>query len=329
MSVAVLINGNALGGTEKAARWVKQYLPDARLALTQSAAEARQWLDEEIRPRPPQLLLGGGGDGTIIGLLDELRRLKVPFPTLGVLPLGTGNAWAHVLEAPPLREAVQRVARIEDGVLPSRTYSLVEIQGRLAHFAGTGWDAEVVSDYQAQLRTPPMGIRGPPGLGGYLAALLSRTVPRHLLFKQPLQVRLENLGVPAQTFDDAGTLVDVGSGASGEVLYEGRAGVAGVATTTEYGFGVKAFPHAHRVPGRLSARVYAAGVVEALLHVPWLLRGKEVPHMHDFFLTRGKMSFDRAVPLQIGGDLAGMCREFEFALATETVRLLDWSKLSA
>jgi diacylglycerol kinase family enzyme len=105
--------------------------------------------------------------------------------------------------------------------------------------------------------------------------------------------------------------------------------VAGAATTTDFGFGFKAFPFADRVPDRLNVRVYAAGVLEATVNAVRLFKGHHpMPKMHDFFVHKVRMEFDREVPFQIAGDLLGNRREVEFEIASEHVQLLDWRQLS-
>jgi hypothetical protein len=112
------------------------------------------------------------------------------------------------------------------------------------------------------------------------------------------------------------------------VLYEGPSGVAGAATTPEWGFGFRAFPFAQAVPGRLSVRVYGAGVLEAASRMLELWRGAHpVPRMHDFFVERVGMEFDREVPFQMGGDVLGLRRSVELELASERVQLVDWRRL--
>ncbi len=219
------------------------------------------------------------------------------------------------------------MARIDSRDPPTRTYRLVEVEGRLSHFAGTGWESEMISDFQAVLEAQPPGLRRlNSGLLGYLNGMLTRTMPRHLR-SSPARVRLFNRGEPPLRVDEDGCVVPAPQGDDG-LLYEGVASVASGATTTEWGFGFRAFPFAHRVPGRLSVRVYSANVLEALGKVVKLWRGEHpVPKMHDFLLTHARMEFDREVPLQIGGDLVGMRRSFDLKLAQEQVQLLDWKRL--
>jgi len=141
-------------------------------------------------------------------------------------------------------------------------------------------------------------------------------------------VKVYNLGGPALTVDPRGSIVPVPHADTGALLYEGSAGVAGAATTPEWGFGFKAFPFAQAVPHRLSVRVYGAGVLEATRNMFKLWRGAHpLPKMHDFFVERVRMEFDREVPFQMGGDIMGMRHSLEFDLAEEVVQLVDWRQL--
>lgn len=308
---------------------VERFLPRARLALTRSLDEARAWISDTLRPNPPSLLLAGGGDGTITGLLNELRTAGVALPAIGVLPLGTGNAWARVTGAPRPAVALKQIAAVGERLPPLRPFSLVRVEGKVAPFAGTGWDAEMIQDFKNQLSQagPLRGTQA--GLRGYLSAMFTRTIPRHVFGDGNPQVSVYNLGDTALTVDPRGAVQPVAHGDQGALLYRGPAGVAGAATTPEWGFGFKAFPFAQAVPHRLSVRVYGASVLEATRNMFRLWRGEHpIPRMHDWFVQRLRMDFDREVPFQMGGDVIGLRRSLEFDLAEESVQLVDWRQLS-
>jgi diacylglycerol kinase family enzyme len=330
MNIAVMVNLRARRGSERIGGMVQRIFPRARLALTRSLEEARTWISEQLRPNPPTLLLAGGGDGTITGLLNELREQGVALPAIGVLPLGTGNAWARVTGAPKPVVALRQLAACGERLPPLRPFSLVRLENRVAPFAGTGWDSETLQDFKDHLSTFPAGPlrEANAGLRGYMSALFTRTIPRQMFGKGQLQVKVYNLGAPALTVDEHGRVMPLPNGETGALLYEGPAGVAGAATTTEWGFGFKAFPFAQAVPGRLSVRVYGAGVVEATRNMFKLWRGQHpLPKMNDFFVERVRMDFDREVPFQFAGDSMGMRRSVEFDLAQESVQLVDWRQL--
>lgn len=330
MNLAVMVNLRARRGSEKVGGLVKRLFPRARLALTRSLEDARSWISGTLRQDPPTLLLAGGGDGTITGLINELRAQGLALPAIGVLPLGTGNAWARVTGAPSVSVALRQLARYGEQLPPLRPFSLVGLEGRVAPFAGTGWDAEALQDFKDNLTTlPPGPLREVnAGLRGYLGALATRTIPRHLLGKADLRAKVFNLGAPALTVDGQGRVVPMPGGETGALLYDGPIGVCGAATTPEFGFGFKAFPFAQAVPHRLSVRVYGVGALEAARNVFKLWRGQHpLPGMHDFFVERLRMDFDRDIPFQMGGDIMGIRRSLEFSLAQESVNLVDWRQL--
>jgi diacylglycerol kinase family enzyme len=330
MNIAVMVNLRARRGSERVGGMVQRIFPRARLALTRSLDEARTWISEQLRPNPPTLLLAGGGDGTITGLLNELREQGVALPAIGVLPLGTGNAWARVTGAPRPFTALRQLAACGERLPPLRLFSLVRVENKVAPFAGTGWDAEMLQDFKDQLSKFPAGPlrEANAGLRGYLGAMFTRTIPRHTFGRGDPRVKVYNMGSPALTVDAHGTVVPLPGGETGALLYEGPAGVAGAATTPEWGFGFKAFPFAQAVPHRLSVRVYGAGVLEATRNMFKLWRGAHpLPKMHDYFVERLRMEFDREVPFQMGGDVMGMRRTLDFSLAEESVQLVDWRQL--
>jgi len=328
MSVAIVLNLRARRGSERVARMIRALLPRARLAVTRSLEDARAFLRDLARD-PPSLLLSGGGDGTAVAVINEMRELDLALPTIGLLRLGTGNGWANVTHAPQTARALRQIAELGDAKPPVRSFALVEVEGRVAPFAGTGWDAEIVSDFQAHLAKNPAALRAlNAGVYGYLAGMFTRTIPRHLRGGDPPRVRLINTGDDALTVDEHGRVVPLPGGVRGAVLYEGPASVAAAATTEEWGFGFRAFPFAHAAHGRMSVRMYGAKVLEATRNMFRLWRGEHpIPKMHDFLLTQCRMELDRPVPFQIGGDLFGERRTVDVALSHQRVDIVDWDRL--
>ena len=99
-------------------------------------------------------------------------------------------------------------------------------------------------------------------------------------------------------------------------------------TSTEWGFGFRAYPFAGLMPRRFCMRVYSGGVVEATLRMGRLWRGEHpMPKMHSWLLTSCRAVFSHPVPFQIGGDRVGHKQEVEYRLASEQVNLLHWRRL--
>lgn len=329
MDVAIVVNLKSRRGSRKVAEHARLEIPTARVLATHSLAETERFI-QELRATSPDLVLSAGGDGTAVGLINALRPIngQGQFPAIGLLPLGTGNGWANATRAPAWKEGLARVGHLAKRAksISTRRFDLVETCGRIAPFAGTGWDAELIDDFHAQktgVGFLPKGSRA--GVAGYLHGLFTRTVPRHVLTKERLEVELINTGDDAFTVDDSGKVIPLPGGQTGAVLYRGPVGVCGAATSVEWGFGFKSYPFAGAMPRRLCVRVYSAGPIEAVLRTRDLWAGKHpLPKMHTWMLTSCKMKFSRPVPFQIGGDRHGHVADVDYRIAPETVDVLDW-----
>jgi diacylglycerol kinase family enzyme len=332
VDVAVLVNLRSRRGSRTVAEHARAELPFARVLASRSLADTEGFI-REIQRSTPDLLLSAGGDGTAVGLINALRPMGElgSLPTIGLLPLGTGNGWANATRAPKWREGLARIGTLarQRAAISTRRFDLVEVCGRIAPFAGTGWDAELIDDFHAQktgFGVLPQKARN--GVAGYLQGLFTRTFPRHLFTRERLEVELVNTGEDAFTIDEQGRPVPLPGGENGRVLYRGPVGVCGAATSPEWGFGFKAYPFAKAMPRRMSVRVYSAGAVEAIAHTRDLWRGAHpLPKMHTWMLTQCKMTFSRPVPFQIGGDRHGHVSEVEYRIADETVNVLDWQAI--
>ncbi len=324
--LAVLVNANAKRGGRRVAAQIARALPGASVRLTRSKEEITSWL----RVLPPRHgVFAAGGDGTAVALVNALARVTpadVPLPTMGVLPLGTGNGWAHALGAPKLHRCLELLAK-SSSALPTHRAGLVEVEGTLAHFAGSGWDAMILDDFRRQVAaTKGPGRRLSKSVYGYLTATVLRTIPRVVRFGNP-RVIVENLGGEVYAVDPAGRpyRLDV---KCGEILYDGPAGVAAVGTCPEFGYRFRAFPFAERLPGLMNVRIYARGAIRAATVMPWLWAGSHpLAGMHDWLVSHVRMTFSRPVPLQVGGDPFGERRTIEYRASSRPIAMVDWRRM--
>lgn len=328
MSVAVLVNVKSRHGSTDVGHHIRQILPNARVAITSSLDEARAWVRDELVPNRPEVLLSGGGDGTAVALLNELREHDVDVKTFGLLGLGTGNGWARATGGVGKRAVMKDLHHFRaHGDLPVRTFRLVETEGRVTPFAGTGWDAEILADYKESLgSTPKLFDKLSGSTFGYAKSLLTRTIPKQLFGSRP-RVRVVNLGEDAMTVDAEGRAIPLPGGEKGKVLYEGPLGVGGASTTCELGLGFRAFKFAHLVAGRMQVRVYGASTSQAMMNVPKILGAVHpIANDHHFFVTHCRFELDREVPFEIGGDLVGQRRQFDLKLHEKPISLVDFRK---
>jgi len=329
MSIAVLINAHARKGSEQLGDRIRGILPDAAVRVTRSADEARRWI-MDLSKAPPRFLLSGGGDGTAVSLLNMMREHALAVEAVGLLPFGTGNAWARTTSAVDMASVLDGVATLgRTESPPTRSCALVEVDGTLTPFAGAGWDAEILADHAAWRRSDPWLFElGGPSLG-YARSVVARTIPRGVR-QTAAHVRLVNLGEPALRVDARGETTEVPDAGPGAVLYEGPFRVGGASTTEELGLGFRAFSFGRGEPTRLAVRIFSGSAIRAVLSLPTLWRGGHVRgEDHRFLLTRCRFEFDREMPYETGGDLAGTKRTLEMRVAPNAVDLVDFRALSS
>jgi diacylglycerol kinase family enzyme len=328
--VAVLFNGQAKQVTYSVVHAMRKALPDALVLVSEDLQQAERHV-RLIYDTRPGLVISGGGDGAATRLLNMLRPLLGPkerFPVVGVLRLGTGNAWATSAGAERYFRMVSRLPRVPWPV-PTQRFDLVEVEGQLCPFAGVGWDARILNDYQRNLDRRSSQIFGSrlftrlhKGLGGYLYSLFRYTIPREILEMrrgQP-QLRLERIEGEAFRVDSCGNP----TGCDDAILYEGPVSHAAAATCAQYGYGIRAFPFAGQVPGLINVRIYDRSPIDALRNAKRLWTGLPAPGLHDFFVKRARMSFSRPMPFEMGGDAHGERTLIDFAIADRSVDILEW-----
>ncbi|MBX3224299.1 MAG: diacylglycerol kinase [Labilithrix sp.] len=325
----ILVNANAKRGGRRVAAQIARALPGATVRLTRSIPEVDGLLRGVLENAGSiRAVLSAGGDGSAVTLLNALDRVVpkgAPFPPVGALPLGTGNAWAHALGARKLDTCVRALAK-HHRALPTRRCALFECDGILTFFGGCGWDAQVLDDYRQQVQQSPSS-RLAKSVWGYLTAMLTRTVPKTLLHGRP-HVIIENLGDEVYVIDEGRRLTRLEGARRGTILYEGMMSVAGAATCPEFGYGFKAYPFAERLFDLLNVRVYDQRALSAVLDIPKLWRGEHpLRGMHDWFATEVRMTFSRAVPLQIGGEAIGSRLTVELKRSERHVDAIDWRML--
>ena len=204
---------------------------------------------------------------------------------IGYVPAGFGNAARHLLRLPGDPEGqVDVLARGED-----RPVDLVEVDGRLALFAGAGWDALVAGRYA------DAGARRLPGW----AAAVARSVP-DLWRRHPVEVR-----------------------ADGWIVHRGPIELLVVGTTPFYGRGLKVNPGARPDAGRLSLRVYPGPASRLGLEAGRWAFGVR-PHAPRIDATEVTVHAldSEGIPLQADGDVIGVATAWRFGLRPKAVRLI-------
>ena len=320
---AVLLNANAGRVTSKLEKRLRPLVPEGRFFMTQSQLHARDVL-QSCLDDGVSAIFAGGGDGTIVDVINSLYELQKPgqaLPKVGALRLGTGNALAGWLgSSNPQKDLgswrAQRVHQLQQ-------VNLVEAEETLFPFAGLGIDAAVLNDYY-QVKNNGKGQwyeTLAKGMTGYLMAGYSRTLPQYI--KNPTnQVRIVNLGRPAFKIGPNGR--EMGAPIpTGATIYEGNASVVAVGSTPFYGYNMKMFPYATMRKGRFQLRMINMSPVQIATNIWSAWNGKLVhPGLSDFYADRIRVTFENAVPYQLGGEAVGYRNEITFSLKADPIQMI-------
>ncbi|MGH2427363.1 MAG: diacylglycerol/lipid kinase family protein [Candidatus Limnocylindria bacterium] len=258
---------------------------DLHVTATRDAAELEAWMRERIDGYSTAIVAGGDGS---LGVAYNVAAGRDGL-TLGYIPGGFGNAAAHLLRLPPQPEELARVLASHD----SRPIDLVAVDGRLALFAGAGWDAIVAGRYAAA---------GAHRLRGWAAAV-TRSLP-DLWHRPQVEVR-----------------------ADGWRVHRGPMELLVVSTTPFYGRGLKVNPGARPDAGRLALRVYPGPAPRLAVEMArWVLRA---PPQAEVVLTSSvelRSNDQRAITVQADGDVLGARDTWRFEIRPAAVRLIGrWS----
>jgi diacylglycerol kinase family enzyme len=254
---------------------------DLHVAATRDPDELAAWMAELLDRYRTAVV--AGGDGTLAIAYNVAAGR--PDLVLGYIPGGFGNATAHLLRLPSEPEQLAGViARGE-----ARAVDLVDADGRLALFAGLGWDAVVAARYAEG------GSRRFIGWAG----AITRSLP-DLLHRAQVSVEVD-----------------------GAVIHHGPIELLVVSTTPWYGRGLLVNPGASPDRGALTLRVYTGPLPQFAVEVTrWFAhRRPGVPGATAERVVVRAVG-DQSLPVQADGDVIGDRAEWTFRLRPAGVRLI-------
>lgn len=239
-----------------------------------------EWLTDRLGDN--RTIVIAGGDGSLAAAYNAVAGRDI---AIGYIPAGFGNATAHLLRLP--RDPLTLSAVLAGG--ETRDVDLVAIDGRLALFAGVGWDGQVADRYATA------GRRGLIGWSGAIARSMPDLVRR-------ATVRVE---------------------ADGRALHEGPMEMLVVGTTPWYGRGLLVNPGATHDAGQLTLRIYAGSAPRFAGEVlRWLAR--RAPRSPAIAATSATVisTTDAPIPAQADGDPLGSRASWQFTVRPAAVRLI-------
>lgn len=319
---AVVLNANAGRVTNTLVREIRAAVDEPeQVHLTKSPEHAQEVLRSCLHSGV-RTVFAGGGDGTIVGVINTLRKLKAREQTaIGMLRLGTGNALTRWIgnESP-----IDDLKQWQQGTLHKLVYlPMIEAEGDAFPFAGAGADAAILNDYN-ELKKTASGRWWQPaahGIVGYMVAGMLKTLPRYLR-RPKVKVEVINLGAPAQRIGKAGALIGPPI-PSGDVIYRGTCTLIGAATTPLLGYGMRFFPFAGERTDRFHLRIADTSPIQSARLLPAAFRGDSgIDKVHDFHAERIRVRFQDALPYQYAGEARGYRRELLFGLSSRPTPLL-------
>lgn len=321
--VAVILNANAGRARRSLIRTIRKACPEALVFWTRSLDEAQDALESALESEVTTLF-GGGGDGTIIDLANRLLHFETA-PRLGILRLGTGNALASWVGARSVAADLKAWSRGDAFCeLPLR---MCEAEGESFPFAGLGWDAAILNDYRwvkERLRGTPLESKS-QHLAFYFASAFGRTVPRIATEREAPLATIEVLDGEAWPIDRFGTAKGSKLQA-GEVLYRGAAFMTAFGTTPFYGYNLRMLPHATTLASHFHLRVSSMDLATSVNELPRIWTGDlEHERLFDCLASAVKISYDRPVPYQVGGEARGLRTELIVRMDPDQLPVLSFA----
>jgi YegS/Rv2252/BmrU family lipid kinase len=240
------------------------------LAPTERAGDAKLLAARAVQDGF-RIIVAAGGDGTINEVVNGMGTSGA---TLGVLPLGTVNVFAHELRIPRRIEAAWQVIKM--GELRTIDLARAEAGAATRHFvqlAGVGFDAQAVRDASWELKKKI----GPLSYVWAGIKTLGTTLP-------PVEVSVNGSGPRA-----AGAAVLVGNGRF-------------------YGGPFALFPKARMDDGLLDVCVFeSCGYLDVLRYGQGILRGAHIDlgDVEYFQAERLVCTAPSATPFELDGEDAG------------------------
>lgn len=314
---AFVLNANAKSVNYRVIRRFKRVIPKRDLFLSQSFQHSEDILREICR-RGYDHVFSGGGDGTFVNLINNLKQVAkkdgiISVPSVGILRLGTGNAIASAVDAHNPGVDVRHI--MMGGTVSTKPISMVECAcGTATPFASVGLDSEILNDYYhvkaKHLASPFKPIIH--SVFGYFVAGFGRTFPRRLWSTKPHYRVVTNKPCKRISFHKGERFIE--HFAAGETIFDGSALAISAGSIPYYGGGIKMFPFAGEEEGKVQLRIAAMGLRSILTNLyPGIWKGTySHPLLFDFLIEDVTIISNERAPYQIGGDAMGYEREVRF-----------------
>lgn len=357
--VPAIINANAKGVTRSFLKKVnKRYSKRLNIHLTANLDQAKE-AAYEIMQNEPKLVIVMGGDGALYQAINHVQQTlaedNYQLPTFAKLKAGTGNSTSSLIgSGKPLKD-LEKILELSDySNLPTRTFPLIHvsyhneddeiIHSSLTPFAGSGWDARVLNDFNSLKGTFSNG------LPGYLRAVATKSLPREIR-KNPFS--------SASIYVNSGPVYRIGEDGRNDpvklnlekIKRENNSNGINIAkkihpingviagTTPYFGFGFMAFPYSlfgnieniRMMNLRVITGKAAFSAIRATLNAGGVWTGiYRSGILHDYFVKDVTIEYwggQEEVPAQIAGESMGVQRKINYKVSPYDLNLLNLREL--
>lgn len=328
--VAVILNKNARRYTKRLAGDIARIIPRRHIWATNTPDQARRAV-REILEGGFDVIFAGGGDGTIVTTLSVIRDIvcsghTLPIPPVGILKLGTGNAWTYAVGVKGGLTQLTHVAR--GGHFFTVDTPLIEVGDLLCPFAGMGWDAQILNDYYDLNKEHEGGLLSPftKNLFGYFLAAATKTLPRFAGGANVPEVEVTCTGARLYRPDRDGNCIPM-TGRQDTIIYHGPASFVAAGVIPYFGYKIRAFPHAGKLPGTMHLRIVNLDPGAAVRHLRSFWKGTYYSNDIIDFLADGiRVTSAEDQPIEVGGDPKGYGRSVEFNVSDFTATIVAFEE---
>jgi diacylglycerol kinase family enzyme len=324
--------------TDSTLDMVSKHVDIEDIYVTRTIEQSDQSLDEIIEKGYP-LVLCGGGDGTVMRIIEQMR-LKVEahnkagrdykVPKFGMLKLGTGNGWAGLLDTPPGVKPIWAIRQRTPDKLVYTPFNMMEAEGRMFHFGGFGLDALILNDYidLKQKYTEGWKWKVANSLAGYLIAIGGKSIPKILLKGFQINMKIYNESdAPVYKVSCSGGIEETDF-KKGDLLIDTPCDASIFGTTSDYGFKLRVMPFATAKEDYFHLRTSNVGGVKNLAHIRELWTGTiEHERVFDFLVKEVRFEADGEAPFQLGGDPEGYRSSVHLKISDFKPEILDFRKI--
>jgi len=329
--IAIILNNNARNVNKKIKNKIEKLIPKKNIFYTNSLEEADAIITEILNSSFTHIFTGGG-DGTLIHLVNRMKeinkkfKIKEKLPVIGILRLGTGNAVAiYTNSNKKITNDLETV--LNGGRYKTDKIDFIKIDKDYFTFGGFGADALVLNDYDMMKKMPNKTIKYIfAGLKGYFISGLAITLPKILLKNKEnyVEIYANNDAVYTASISEGFKKLNI---KKGDLIYKGSFTSVAMGTTPYYGYGLKSFPFANKKKGYFQIRVLD---IHPTLLAYKILKGwnglYEGDDVIDFLVKDVVVKFKKETPLQIAGDAAGYKKEARINLSKEKVEFIKFKE---